>query len=165
MGFDSVWRLVDIAGYRADPTPAATIGEIWRRAAAGAPWASELELPDRHDIGLLMQLEDVARRDPTCQAISADAIGLFRRDDQTAEEGQLVLKLLNVKAEGSSATLVGPRTLNAVSRLAAAIEESLAADETPWTAATEYVERPTFDAFLVVLKGLPPERVLMTMTF
>jgi len=191
VGFDSIWRLVDIAGYRADPTPAATVGEIWRRAGDGASWAHEVELPDRHDIGLLMQLGDCAGRDPVCRilgttrqdslyapggrfagATHADKNALdgafqpFRRDRYwLAKERQLVLKVLKVKAEGAPEILVGPRKLAAASRLAAVLEENLAADETLWAAATKYVERPTFDAFLTVLKGLPPERVLMTKTF
>ncbi len=190
MGFDSTWILVDLKAYRALLEPPATAGDVWRLASAGAPWASELQLPDRHDIGLLMALRDVARRDPTYQKISAydravfepggrfagasffergalqDALPTLDRERSTfmSKERKSVIKLLKVKAEGAPELLVGPRKLAAIAKLARVFDETLATDETTWAAATAYVERPVFAAFLALLRELPADRVLMAQT-
>jgi hypothetical protein len=189
VGFDSTWLLVDLDAYRADPQPPSTAGEVWRRAREGAAWASEVTLPDRHDIGLLMALCAVATVDPTHRRIASDdrsvyeaggpfagathhdknalagAIRIFERATWAAKEKPLVLKALKVKADGAPTLLVGPKKLAALSRWAAIFEQHLATHEEAWAAATQFIERPVFAAFLAVLRALPANRILMTMTF
>jgi hypothetical protein len=188
MGFDTTWLLVDVNAYRADPTRSATVGEVWRRARDGAPWASEVALPDRNDIGLLMALCAVARANPTYQRVAncdrsvyeagapfagathhdknaiEGALQPFERPLYASKEKALVLKALKVKAGGAPTLLVGAKKLAAVSRWAAIFDEHLALHEEAWVAATKFVERPTFAAFLPILSGLPADRILMSST-
>jgi hypothetical protein len=188
MGFDSTWMLVDRKAYRASPEAPATVGEVWRLARAGATWASQLQLPDRQDLGLLMTLHDVARRSPAFRQLDygdrtafepggrfagasfveqralRDAIRVFDRGYWTAKERKSVTKTLKVRAEGAPELLVGPQKLAAVARLARVFEEELAADDAGWAAATAYVERPVFAAFLAILRELPRDHVLMALT-
>jgi hypothetical protein len=188
MGFDTDWYLIDLAAYRADPAPPAATGEVWRRAVEKAPWAEAVELPYRHDIGLLMALRDVAGADPTYRAVRdydrsvyepggrfagathrergalKGALDVFDFGYRAAKEKPLVLKALGVKADGALTLLVGVTKLAAVSRWAAVFEEHLAAHEEGWASATRYVERPVFAEFLAILRGLPAGRILVTRT-
>jgi hypothetical protein len=75
-----------------------------------------------------------------------------------------VVKALKVKSDGAPELLVGPQKLAALARLARVFEEELVADDAAWAAATAYVERPVFAAFLAILRELPKDRVLMACT-
>jgi hypothetical protein len=94
-----------------------------------------------------------------------DALRPMERDMWASKERASVLRVLKVKAEGAPQLMLGPKKLAALPRWAEIFERTLATNEAAWAAATKFVERPDFAAFLTLLRGLPTgDHVLMANT-